>query len=215
MTVGPVPPAHERSLTSRAISATLRHPIVMVLKAPVKNAWWAFKGRGVTNPPLPSCVTSVLFVCLGNICRSPFAARLAERRLTDAGIASLQCASAGISTRQSGRTPAHGCAVAEELYGISLVDHRPQLLTAALIDAFDLVVVMDVGQLTQLRTSYPHASARVVLLSLFDPDAVSGYDRVHIDDPFSQSRAVFEACYRRIDRAVARLLADIAPRHTT
>jgi protein-tyrosine phosphatase len=147
-----------------------------------------------------------LFVCLGNICRSPFAAVLAERRFRELGVTGIHCASAGISTRQSNRAPEYACEVAEAAYGVSLRDHRPQTMTRELADTFDLIVVMEAGQLEQLRAAYPYARARTVLLSLFDADGVPAYQRYHIDDPFSQPRAAFEASYRRIDRAVSRLI---------
>jgi protein-tyrosine phosphatase len=201
--------AGARPLPARVLTALLTHPAVMALKRPVKDAWWSLKGRGVINPPLPDDVRSILFVCLGNICRSPFAAVLAERRLRERGSSGIRCASAGISTRQSNRAPQFACEVAESDYGVSLREHRPQTMTRELADTFDLIVVMEAGQWAELRAAYPQARARIVLLSLFDQDGVPGYQRYHIDDPFSQPREAFEASYGRIDRAVTRLLAGL------
>ncbi len=195
----------------RLATAILRHPMTMTLKAVARNAVWTVKGRRVVNPPLPLPVRSMLFVCLGNICRSPFAEHLAHKRLVAAGAAALRCASAGISARQSGEVPAHGRDVAAQDYGIQLGAHRPQILSRELVDAFDLIVVMEAAQLDLLRATYPHSSHRVVLLPLFDPLPVPAHQRYHIDDPFSQPRASFEASFRRIDRAVARLLHDLVP----
>lgn len=182
----------------------------MAIKPRLKDAWWALKGRSLANPPLPSRVESILFVCLGNICRSPFAAVLAERRCRDRGWTSIRCASAGIRTKQGNRVPDEGRAVAEATYGLSLVDHRPQTMTADLVDDFDLIVVMEAGQLAHLRAAYPQARGRIVLLSLFDVEGAGAYERYHIDDPFGQPRAAFEHGYRRIDRAVDHLLDAIA-----
>jgi protein-tyrosine phosphatase len=198
-----------RPLPARALTAVLTHPAVMALKRPLKDAWWSVKGRHVINPPLPAGVRSILFVCLGNICRSPFAAVLAERRLREQRMGGIRCASAGISTRQSNRAPAFACEVAEADYGVSLREHRPQTMTRELADTFDLIVVMEAGQLDQLRATYPHARSRIVLLSLFDAEGVSAHQRYHIDDPFSQPRAAFGASYQRIDRALTRLIEDL------
>ena len=90
----------------------------MVFKGAVKNVAWSVKGGAIVNPPLPLGVRSVLFVCLGNICRSPFAEHVAVRRLANAGGPPIRVASAGITARQSGEVPAHGRDVAVHGYGI-------------------------------------------------------------------------------------------------
>jgi protein-tyrosine phosphatase len=197
------------SSLGRALSSGLRHPWTMAAKGLVKDAVWLLKGRRIENPALPATVTSVLFVCLGNICRSPFAEQVAARRFAETG-ATTTCASAGITARQSGRVPPHGRDVATADYGISLDRHEPQRLTREMVDAFDLVVVMEAGQLLQLRAAYPHATQRLVLLSLLDPAPVSPYQRYHIDDPFGQPRSAFGASFSRIDRAVSRLVEQLA-----
>ena len=93
--------------------------------------------------------------------------------------------------------------------GLSLTDHRPQQLTRELVDANDLIVVMEAGQLESIRRAYPDAVDRMVLLSLFDRHAKGGYARYHIADPYAQPRVAFEECYRRIDRALAALLSSV------
>jgi protein-tyrosine phosphatase len=201
------PPPTRRSAGERAVAAVLRHPLGRALKRLGRDLWWRLKAIGIRNPKLPERVESVLFVCLGNICRSPFAALVASNRSPHPGPA-RRFASAGISTKQAARPPREACD-AGAVYGVGLSDHRPQTLTRELMEAFDLIVVMEATQLERLRRSYPDAAARVVLLSLFDPEATGGYERCNIADPFSRPRAEFDACYRRIDRATAKLLAEL------
>ncbi len=205
-----LPPAAGSSGVTRLIRAVLTHPAALAVKRAGRDVAWAVKGRRVVNPPLPASVRSVLFVCLGNICRSPFAEHLAARRFEEIGVA-ITCESAGITARQSGRVPTHGCGVAADDYGIRLHQHQPRRLTREMVDAVDLVVVMEAGQLSLLRAAYPHAAHRVVLLSLLDPASVSPHQRFHIDDPFQQPRAAFAASFARIDRAVSRLVDQIVP----
>jgi protein-tyrosine-phosphatase len=133
---------------------------------------------------------------------------LATSRLRERGFTGIACASAGINTRQAARPPDEACEVAVQ-YGLSLTDHRPQRLTRELVDANDLIVVMEAGQLESIRRAYPDAVDRTVLLSLFDRYAKGGYARYHIADPYSQPRVAFEECYRRIDHALAALLSSI------
>lgn len=211
---GPTPASTAASSwPERTLTALLRHPAAMAAKRAVRNAVWRAKGRKLARvAPLPADVRSVLFVCLGNICRSPFAEHRAAQLVTAAGgLAGLRSASAGISTRQAARVPTHGVEVAREHYGLSLESHRPLQLTAALMEAHDLVVVMEASQAVALRNAYPERADRVVLLPEFDPEPVTAYERFHIEDPFLRPRAAFEACYRRIDRAVIRLVEAIAP----
>ena len=206
----------EHTPFARTVTAVLRHRWMMALKGALKDAAWSVKSRAIVNPPLPVGVRSVLFVCLGNICRSPFAEHVAVRRLAHAGGPQIRCASAGITARQSGEVPAHGRDVAMLDYGVRLDDdHQPQRLTREMVDAFDLVAVMEAPQLTLLRAAYPHAAHRIVLLSLLDPAPVSAHQRYHIDDPFAQPRAAFAASFARIDRAVAHLLEQIGPASPT
>lgn len=199
------------SLSERAIAGLLTSSVAMAVKRPLRDLVWAIKGASLRNPPLPAKVESILFVCLGNICRSPFAAVLAERKLAATEGVRIRCGSAGIRTKQAAKSPEEACLVATE-YGLSLEGHRPTTLTRELMDAHDLIVVMEAAQMLDLRGSYPDAIERVVLLSLFDSDGARGYDRYNIADPFSQPREAFEACYRRIDRALSNLLSQLGDR---
>lgn len=197
-------------IVDRAITAVLTHPVALALKRPARDLWWNIRGPGVKNPPLPPRVESILFVCLGNICRSPFAGLIAAQQwAARPGNVPMRCASAGIRTTQAGRSPSEACDVAAE-YGVSLRDHRPQMLTRELMAAHDVVVVMEVSQLAELKAAYPEAADRLFLMSLFEPGPRTGYDRYNIADPFSQPRAAYEHCYRRINIAVSGLIAAVS-----
>ena len=191
------------------LSSILRHPALQPLKRATKNVWWRYRGRAIVNPPVPARVESVLFVCLGNICRSPFAEVIAAKR-ANSGSGDIRFMSAGIHTKQAAEPPEHARNVAE-MFGVSLRDHRPRMLTRELIDACDMIVVMETSQLELLRTTYSEYRDRVFLLSLFEEGA-SGLERYAIADPFGLPRAAFEQCFQRIDRAVAALLATVSDR---
>ncbi len=197
---------------ARVITAVLTHPWAMALKRPLRDARWRLKGAAIRNPRLPEEVRSILFVCLGNICRSPLAAVAAARRLAAAGRADVGTESAGIRANQAKEAPPFAVAAAAAR-GLSLAGHRPRLLTPELMQAYDLVVVMEPGQRDELIARYPDARDRIVLLSLYDEHAHLGYDQFHIADPFGGPREVFDACYDRIERAVATLLTALPARH--
>ena len=79
------PPLAASFPASRVLTAVLTHPLALALKRPARNVRWRIRGRGIANPPLPHRVSSVLFVCLGNICRSPFGALLATALEAETG----------------------------------------------------------------------------------------------------------------------------------
>lgn len=194
------------------LTRVLRLPLVMRVKAGVRDVRWRLKGTVAQNPPLPARIDSVLFVCLGNICRSPFAGLLAQHRLTEIHKVGTVSRSAGIKTSQSGSSPPEAQAAAS-VYGVSLESHRPVMLTPDLMSGHDLVVVMEYQQMEHLRSVYPESASRIVLLPLFEASA-TGYERYNIEDPFMRPAAAYAACYRRIDRAVAALCVAIEGRAT-
>lgn len=182
-------------------------PLAMSAKRHLREAWWTWKGRGIEKPSLPSDVQSIIFVCLGNICRSPFAEVVARDRCERGGEV-LRIGSAGIRAVASERSPAHARDVARERFRLSLDDHTPRMLTRELIDDYDLVIVMEQEQQDLLRRNYSDRASRIVLLPLYD-DGKTGFERLHIADPFQQPRQAFEVCFDRIERTVSRLLSDI------
>ena len=191
---------------SRLLRAALTHPATMAFKRRLKDAWWMARGAALRNPDIPKDVRSLLFVCQGNICRSPFAAMRGADLLRRRRGAHVQCTSAGIRTSPSARPPREACEAARA-FGVALDDHQPVQLTSALLAAHDLTIVMEARQLLDLRRQYPAFSNRIVLLSLLDGTAAPGAERYQIADPYGHPFQTFERCYRRIDGALAALVA--------
>ena len=177
-----------------------------MLKRTVKDVWWTWTGRTIANPPLPSNARSLLFICLGNICRSPFAEAIAVRRAQELAIGSFRYASAGLRTRA--KEPPPEAKAAARSFGVALDTHEAKPLTAELVAAHDMLIVMEYSQIETVHAAYPSTRGRVYLLSLFDADA-SGLDRYNITDPFASPLAAYDTCYRRIDRAVSALLMAV------
>ena len=146
----------------------------------------------------------VLFVCHGNLCRSPFAAAAFAGRPEAAGIA---VDSAGLLG--NGRpAPAAAIAVAARR-DVDLATHHSQLVRGDLLAAADLVVVMDGVQRSALVERLGCPGDRVVVLGDFDPWPIT--DRA-ILDPITRPEPVFDAVYARIERCVAALAAALPPR---
>jgi protein-tyrosine phosphatase len=197
-----------RSTLHRWIHAMLTDPRTMRIKRVLRNVRWRLTAGASGNPAVPARVQSLLFVCLGNICRSPFAAALAARELGRCGRLDVCCASAGIRTTQAARAPREACEAAS-VYGLDLTSHEPRSLTRGLMEASNMVIVMESAHAALLRSQYPELADRVFLLSPFDSDARDAYERRNIADPFGGPRAEFDLCYRRIYTAVTHLVGSI------
>ena len=171
------------------------------MKRALRDAYWALRGRSLANPPLPVTVASVLFVCKGNICRSPFAAGLGRLLALEAGLSDVRWHSAGLTASQAARSPQDAHAIAA-VYGVTLGLEPPAQITDALASSFDVIVAMEAWQAIELAERYPSLRDRVFLLPLLERPLPFGYARYHIADPFGQGRDAFAASFSRIERAL-------------
>jgi len=148
---------------------------------------------------------SLLFVCHGNVMRSPVAAELFRVRL---GAASPEFAVASAGTwTTNGRPPDPRAVAAAGDLGISLDSHRSQLLTAVMVQRSDLICAMDHRNEAEVVARFPRAARKTILLG--------GVGRrigesPSIDDPYSRNAGDVAAIYARlsvsIDALVNRLL---------
>ncbi|MGZ7076643.1 MAG: arsenate reductase/protein-tyrosine-phosphatase family protein [Candidatus Angelobacter sp.] len=103
----------------------------------------------------------IVFLCYGNICRSPLAAGLAEQRLSGVSIES-----AGFHD-QAGRSCPEKILRIGNSFGIDLSGHRSARVMEDHLANADLVVVMDLENLNRLRREFPEIAERTTLLGLF------------------------------------------------
>ncbi len=111
---------------------------------------------------------SVLFVCTGNLCRSPMAEALFKRLINTKSPAeeasNWQVASAG-TWAESGEPASLGAIMAMEKRGIDLDSHRSQPVTRKLLAKFKLVLVMEAGHQEALQAEFPQYAQKIYLLS--------------------------------------------------
>jgi protein-tyrosine-phosphatase len=147
---------------------------------------------------------SVLVVCHGNICRSPFAAARLAGYLAPAGV---RVGSAGFIGPSRACPPEAVMAAARR--GVDLAAHRSQLLTAATARRADLIVVMDPAQGRAIRDRFGRVLRDIVVLGDLDPAPLA---RRAIQDPVDQCLEVFEQSYARIERCVVELVQALGVR---
>jgi protein-tyrosine-phosphatase len=143
---------------------------------------------------------AVLFVCHGNICRSPYAAHAFQRMLPPVLQESILIGSAGFFGPD--RASPAAALQAAALRGVDLGDHRAVLVNVEVVRAMDLIVVMEAVQRDQITLWHGADPRRVVVLGDLDPRPI---DTRTIRDPILQPVEVFSATYERIDRCVAEL----------
>lgn len=97
---------------------------------------------------------SILFVCLGNICRSPLAAAVARKRFAEAGLA-VEIESCGTGGWHAGHGADPRSIEVAEAAGYVLRDHRARQLRADDYARFDYLLAMDADNLAELRRRRP------------------------------------------------------------
>ncbi len=146
----------------------------------------------------------ILFICQGNICRSPFAERYANLRLAQMGNSTFRFYSAGYFP-DSGRPCTSDAIQAAGEYGVDIRSHRSRFLTDLNLDRFALIVAMDQTDIEALKCLDPIHKIPVVLLGPFD--GASGLSE--IQDPFEKGLEQFKICYDRIRRAVDAVIGQL------
>src|SRR4029077_20375744 len=107
----------------------------------------------------------IVFLCYGNICRSPLAAKLAEKHFVG-----VEIESAGFHA-QSGRSCPEKMLQIADSFGVDLSHHRSARVTRDQLLSADLVIAMDLDNIQHLKREFPEALPRTTLLGLFaDPD---------------------------------------------
>lgn len=144
---------------------------------------------------------SVLFICHGNVCRSPYAAAAFSASLAPATLDGMGIASAGFIGPD--RSPPPKALAAARRFGQEMSAHRSRLITSENLQAADLIVVMAADQARGIRNRVRSGSTEVVVLGDLDPLPIR---RRGILDPWDGTDADFDSSYGRISRCVDELV---------
>lgn len=111
-------------------------------------------------------MTRILFVCLGNICRSPTAEGIFTKQAKDAGLSHLTIDSAGTASWHSGKPPYEPMQAACSARGYDLSSLRARQFTAQDFYDFDLILVMDQSNFDDVESLRPDGNNTPVQLFL-------------------------------------------------
>jgi len=154
-------------------------------------------------------MTRVLFVCMGNICRSPTAEAVVREFARRAAVLALEVDSAGTHGYHAGDAPDERSIVAARRRGFELSALRARLVEATDFERFDLVLAMDSAVLERLRELAPERHhGRLRLFLEFAP----GLGRQDVPDPYYGGEAGFEEVLDLVEEGARGLLEALSGR---
>ncbi|MCG8510638.1 MAG: low molecular weight phosphotyrosine protein phosphatase [Rhodospirillales bacterium] len=156
-------------------------------------------------------MVKVLFVCMGNICRSPAAEGVFRALVEREGLADrISCDSAGIDAWHVGEPPDSRMRAAARKRGVDLSAIRARKAIAADFDRFDYVLAMDQSNMAGLSRICPSGREdRLRRFLEFAPNA----DLREVPDPYYGGPSGFELVLDLIEEGTAGLLDDIRANH--
>ncbi|MDO5084376.1 MAG: low molecular weight protein-tyrosine-phosphatase [Arachnia propionica] len=146
----------------------------------------------------------LLFVCWGNICRSPMGERVARRMSEDRGL-DVVVASVGISSEEVGNPIDRRAAKVLTDAGYDASGHRARRVTVADLEEADLVVAAETTHLSRLRQIHPEGT--YALLNDFNPGMAPGTD---LQDPWYGPASGFTETLADIEAAMPGILDRLA-----
>ena len=153
----------------------------------------------------------ILFICSGNICRSPMAAEYARHRASQTGLSHLLVDSAG-TLGIEGAPASDEAVVTLRTAGLDLTHHRSRGLRKDDITRSELILVMEHRHLETLDRRFPSRERGIYLLRAFEdgPDPTLGAP--DLDDPIGLSLDVYQARFEEIRTTVDHLMIHLRNR---
>jgi len=157
-----------------------------------------------SNDILPTA-RSFLFVCYGNIMRSPMAELMFRQEIEKAGLAGTRATSAGLHAIAGSQAHPWALEASTEI-GLSLKNHQSQELTEELVSQSDVIFAMDFQNKAELLALYPEARDKIFMLSAYANGAARNRE---ISDPYSGDVEATRRCYALIQVCIQNLTARL------
>ncbi len=154
-------------------------------------------------------LTKVLFICLGNICRSPLAQGIFENKVNERGIASqFYIDSAGTSSWHVGSQPHPGSIKIANKYSIDISKQRARTVTYSDGNEFNYLIVMDKKNLSSLLNEFQMPQKNIFLIRSFDKNNEQKVE-IDIPDPYGQGEDGFDYVYTLLEHSLTNFLEFI------
>lgn len=142
-------------------------------------------------------IKSVLFVCTGNICRSPMAEAILKNMVPEE--ADIHVFSAGSHAREGNLATENSILVSRDA-GIDLSSHRARKLTTDMVREADMILAMEPLHIEHVLSLDIWMKDKTFNLIRFAQDHQGGGDL--IPDPYGGSLREYQICFRKIDKCV-------------
>ena len=150
---------------------------------------------------------SILFVCMGNICRSPTAEAVFRHQVSEAALdARLHVDSAGTHAYHVGKSPDARAMATAEARGISMAGQRARRVTEQDFHQFDFIVAMDHDNLEILQSMQPE-TGKATLSLMLDHHPEPPFPEV--PDPYYGGTQGFEQVFDLVTEASEGLLGQV------
>lgn len=156
-------------------------------------------------------ISNILFVCIGNICRSPFAQGLFTKLMHQEGHKGFQAKSAGLLALPGNSVTFLAQKVAAE-HGVDLAGHQAKPLSQELVDWSGLILVMEKSHKDDLLDDFSEAADKTFLIRRF---ARFGSRKRGIADPYGLQYDAYRFCYLDIEDAVLGLVDYLIKKQKT
>ncbi len=157
-------------------------------------------------------MTKVLFVCLGNICRSPLAQGIFEHKVAARGLTDFYFAdSAGTSAYHEGEKPHSGSLQIARKRNISIEHQRSRPVRTSDRLEFDVFVAMDHSNYHTLEHEFAIPREKLLLMRDFDSKGKGG----DVPDPWGHGPEAFAEVFDILDRCCDNLLEFLEKRRAT
>jgi glycine hydroxymethyltransferase len=144
---------------------------------------------------------TILFICTGNVCRSPMAEALFRHAMRGRG--EFRIFSAGLGAVDGQPPTPHSVRAMGEL-GVDISAQRSRMLTADLVRQADIILGMTHSHVDTIALLYPVAAEKTFLLREFD-ETLETYEK-DIGDPIGSAYGVYVDCRDQIEQGIASLL---------
>ncbi len=163
---------------------------------------------GLAKPKLspPNSTQLFVFVCFGNIMRSPMCEALMNRECAALGHAAVSVTSAGLHSIPGREAHPWAIAAARD-FGISLEEHRARPLTPEVVARATVIFTMDFQNQVQLLSRYPEAKDKTFLLSVY---AGEKHRSAEIPDPYYLGEEGTRRCYQTLTVCIRNLARSLS-----
>jgi len=150
----------------------------------------------------------VVFICTGNICRSPMAEGIFRKKITDLGLKGVHVSSMGTHAVNGGQVSKTALELCAE-NGIDISNHQSRPLIANELVKSNLILTMEHVHREFLYSFFPVVKEKTFLLRAW-PEI--GTSRYNIDDPIGGSRRKYLNAYKEITKSIDRMMPEFLAR---